>query len=69
VLGGEKLTRLKENHMISLALVLAAVCALLFGSIPLLALAVSGLLLKLYPILALLVFALITAWAINEYWR
>lgn len=55
--------------MITLALVLAAVCALLFGSIPVLALAVTGLLLKLYPLLALLVFAAIVAWAINHYWR
>lgn len=55
--------------MISLALVLVAVVALIAGSLPVLALAIAGLAIKIYPIAALVVVAAVTAWALKQFWR
>jgi hypothetical protein len=57
------------GKMISLALVLAAVAALITGGLPLLALVIVGLAIKIWPFAALAVFAAITAWALNQFWR
>jgi len=55
--------------MISLALVLAAVCALLFGSLPMLAITLAILAITFNPLVVLVVIATATAWAISRHWR
>jgi hypothetical protein len=57
------------GKMISLALVLAAVAALITGGLPLLALVIVGLAIKIWPFAALAVVAAVTAWALNQFWR